>query len=153
MAPSGVGPGTVTSAPGGPGSPGDARAGEGTPPRPLFGPPGGGDRSSDAVAAFLNSGATQAVPPPVERGAPAGPPPGARSDPASGGTTRSGLARRVKGAQMPTTQPLSLRRREQAEESPGNDPAKDVYSFLSSFTAGVQRGLDEARRTASPEEK
>jgi hypothetical protein len=25
-------------------------------------------------------------------------------------------------------------------------PAEDVYSFLSNFNAGVQRGLDEARR-------
>jgi hypothetical protein len=33
-------------------------------------------------------------------------------------------------------------------------PAKDVYSFLSSFTAGVQRGLDEARRdTRNPEDE
>ena len=33
--------------------------------------------------------------------------------------------------------------------------AKDVYSFLSSFSAGVQRGLDEARgdSTTSEEDK
>ena len=30
--------------------------------------------------------------------------------------------------------------------------AKDVYSFLSSFSAGVQRGLDEARNPATSEE-
>ena len=31
--------------------------------------------------------------------------------------------------------------------------ARDVYSFLTSFTAGVQRGLDEAKRhPENPEE-
>jgi hypothetical protein len=30
--------------------------------------------------------------------------------------------------------------------------AKDVYSFLSSFSAGVQRGLDEARNPNTSEE-
>jgi hypothetical protein len=77
---------------------------------------------------------------------------------------------------MPTAQPLSLRRgtAEPATSPPagygrgdrgapngngdvsGGDggPAKDVYSFLSSFTAGVQRGLDEARRdTRTPEDE
>jgi hypothetical protein len=73
---------------------------------------------------------------------------------------------------MPTTQPLSLRRgdRARAEQPPapspgpagsgpaasspaappgGNGPS-DVYGFLSNFTAGVQRGLDEARRAEAP---
>jgi hypothetical protein len=71
---------------------------------------------------------------------------------------------------MPTTQPLSLRRgdRARAEQPPapspgpapsgppaappqpgGNGPS-DVYGFLSNFTAGVQRGLDEARRADAP---
>jgi hypothetical protein len=30
--------------------------------------------------------------------------------------------------------------------------ADDVYSFLTSFTAGVQRGLDEAGHDTPPEE-
>jgi hypothetical protein len=98
--------------------------------------------------------------------------------------TSSGLARRVKGAQLPAAEPLQLRHDIQpaeaampaeprdagyrrgdipadreatggngnssAEEEPS--PAKDVYSFLSSFTAGVQRGLDEARRNTSTSE-
>ncbi|HZA00128.1 MAG TPA: hypothetical protein VE575_15310 [Acidimicrobiales bacterium] len=36
---------------------------------------------------------------------------------------------------------------ERAAEPPGDAhrSADDVYGFLSSFTAGVQRGLDEAR--------
>jgi hypothetical protein len=31
--------------------------------------------------------------------------------------------------------------------------AKDVYSFLSSFSAGVQRGLDEAGRSSTTSEE
>ena len=111
-------------------------------------------------------------------------PPGPVPTPARGGLTEGGLARRVRGAQLPTTQPLSLRRSGAIEpnvtrpacrapaagyghadrNAAGNGngdaangdggPAKDVYSFLSSFTAGVQRGLDEARRdTRTPEDE
>jgi hypothetical protein len=70
---------------------------------------------------------------------------------------------------MPTTEPLTLRRgggrqgpasRETASSRPAPRPpraevpepngdhraADEVYGFLSSFSAGVQRGLDEARR-------
>jgi signal transduction histidine kinase len=100
----------------------------------------------------------------------------------SGGQTASGLARRVRGAQMPSTQPLSVRR---AQDHPSEPPAgyrredhgaagrnytlgnghgngstngraghrdhdesttaRSVYAFLTSFTQGVQRGLDETR--------
>jgi hypothetical protein len=110
--------------------------------------------------------------------------------------TASGLARRVRGAQMPQTQPVGVRRpptppppeppRGPIPAAPpppgpvdnrrhggiGDDAApaggvsssdakaetrsaKDVYSFLSSFSAGVQRGLDEARgdSTTSEEDK
>ncbi len=102
--------------------------------------------------------------------------------------TPSGLARRVRGAQLPTTQPLSLRRsgehppvgdgdhrpgdRGAAHQGPsqwngdgnGNghvgpreqddhSSARDVYSFLTSFTAGVQRGLDEAGHDTTPPEE
>jgi signal transduction histidine kinase len=102
--------------------------------------------------------------------------------------TASGLTRRVRGAQLPTQEPLSLRR---TVEDPragdggrtgyghvrglrprgGGDgngrgnghaaggarhddsSARDVYSFLTSFTAGVQRGLDEVKRhPENPEE-
>ena len=115
---------------------------------------------------------------------PGPPPPG--GDPLSGGQTTGGLTRRVRGAQLPSTQPLSVRR---AQEPPsrgdggyrrddhrtvvghsgtlgngngnrnghtnGRDgagaehessAARSVYGFLTSFTQGVQRGLDEARR-------
>jgi hypothetical protein len=111
--------------------------------------------------------------------------------------TASGLARRVRGAQLPQTQPIGLRRagdvppapadtngrrshvggpapemRQETQAHPGlggdagppgdvsstdaNPPersAKDVYSFLSSFSAGVQRGLDEARRPPTDNEE
>jgi signal transduction histidine kinase len=115
---------------------------------------------------------------------PGPPPPG--GDPLSGGLTTGGLTRRVRGAQLPSTQPLSVRR---AQEPPsrgdggyrrddhrtvaghsttlgngngnrnghtnGRDgaggehessAARSVYGFLTSFTQGVQRGLDETRR-------
>jgi hypothetical protein len=94
------------------------------------------------------------------------------------------LTRRVRGAQLPTREPLSLRRtadNPRIDAGPGagygQDPgprrgngengngragagarhddssARDVYSFLTSFTAGVQRGLDEAERhPENPEE-
>jgi hypothetical protein len=79
---------------------------------------------------------------------------------AAGGdpSTAAGLTRRVRGAQLPNTTPMSLRRLtgEHPEASPGGPPprprapeqkrsADDVYGFLTSFTAGVQRGLDDAR--------
>jgi hypothetical protein len=93
------------------------------------------------------------------------------SPPASAGQTgqtapptSGGLARRVRGAQMPTTEPRVMRRnhggptRPRPRDEPGRRPpasqpsdtngdhraADEVYSFLSSFTAGVQRGLDES---------
>jgi signal transduction histidine kinase len=144
-----------SSVPGGIGEPG----GSGLPGRG-GGLGGGGERQSEPAWAFLTSGSTPAVgsrPRPAER---LSPPPGPGLDPNSGGTTSSGLTRRVRGAQMPSTQPLSLRRgdRGRAEQAPapgaaappqpgGNGP-NDVYGFLSNFTAGVQRGLDEARRGA-----
>jgi hypothetical protein len=61
---------------------------------------------------------------------------------------------------MPTTQPLALRRNAGAPTQPGPSgpspapapsrtagraAAGDVYGFLSAFSSGVQRGLDEAR--------
>jgi signal transduction histidine kinase len=118
-----------------------------------------------------------------------------------GGATASGLARRVRGAQLPATQPLHLRRRQEPPsrggagyrrddqdnanghmlgygnteghtnghghgqsngraDGPGgtgdhdeSNAARGVYGFLTSFTQGVQRGLEEARRDPnSPKE-
>jgi hypothetical protein len=128
-----------------------------------------------AGLAGLGTGPQRAVPGNGTTGRPGGdrpqsPPP----DPSTGGTTTSGLARRVRGAQLPSTQPIALRRKNTEHAAPvdrgyglgdrgptnGNGdanngdggPAKDVYSFLSSFTAGVQRGLDEARRSTTTSE-
>ena len=70
--------------------------------------------------------------------------------------TSGGLARRVRGAQLPTTEPVRMRRAPEpsaprpaptaptARTPEQRRKADDVYSFLSSFTAGVQRGLREA---------
>jgi signal transduction histidine kinase len=86
--------------------------------------------------------------------------------PAAGGGPPP-LARRDRGAQLPTTAPLSVPRTQSAgpadmpparpavpqspvgspavAPTPGTVRAAEVYGFLSSFTAGVQRGLDAAR--------
>ncbi|MGH9113585.1 MAG: hypothetical protein ACRDZN_15015, partial [Acidimicrobiales bacterium] len=58
-------------------------------------------------------------------------------------------------AQLPTTEPLAVRRTGRdaapAPRSAVQPPpdvrrsANDVYSLLTSFTTGVQRGLDEAQ--------
>ena len=58
-------------------------------------------------------------------------------------TTAGGLARRVRGAQMPTSRtPVNISR---AADTPPVPPptARDVYGFLTSFSEGVQRGLDD----------
>ncbi|HET6949650.1 MAG TPA: sensor histidine kinase, partial [Acidimicrobiales bacterium] len=78
-----------------------------------------------------------------------------------GGETASGLTRRVRGAQLPRTQPLNLRRPEHGPERDDPGPAgaagreapertaeqrrsaDDVYGFLTAFTAGVKRGLHD----------
>ncbi len=87
--------------------------------------------------------------------------------PAAGeAVTAGGLTRRVRGAQMPTTEPLRMRRPAD-DDAPSAAPAPptaarrvppertpeqrraadDVYNFLTSFSAGVQRGLDESGRS------
>jgi hypothetical protein len=119
--------------------------------------------------------------------------PSAPAVPADGGDagpTAGGLTRRVRGAQLPSTQPLNLRRRPEHPQDPsggyrlgerndahghelgngqtdghtngqangrrgasappgagGHDSsaANSVYGFLTSFTQGVQRGLEETR--------
>ena len=78
---------------------------------------------------------------------------------------RPPLTRRDRGSQMPATAPVTLRRPPAGGAPPpasGGPPrgplpvqppraAVEVYGFLSSFTAGVQRGL-EAVRTTRPGE-
>jgi signal transduction histidine kinase len=60
------------------------------------------------------------------------------------GAGSTGLARRVPGAQRPDTAPLRARRAPQERDGDADDGATsradDVYSFLSSFVAGVERG-------------
>ena len=87
------------------------------------------------------------------------------------------LTRRVRGAQMPTTDPMMVvrgvgaggngpqapgpqapgpqapgpaTRRPPPAEPDGRRSPDDVYSFLTSFTAGVQRGLDETQPRPGP---
>jgi signal transduction histidine kinase len=178
-------------------------------PRPL-GPgdqAGGGARSWPAPPALRSDGPAGGTPPhrpepggpdlpplAARNGGGAGTPPVPPPDPAAGGATASGLARRVRGAQLPVSQPLTVRRgqeppsagdagyrrgdRENAKgqllgsantnghpngrssghvsapfgrrEGNGDhdesSAARSVYGFLTSFTQGVQRGLEEARR-------
>ncbi len=88
-----------------------------------------------------------------------------------GATTTGGLARRVRGAQLPTTQPVRMRRGPEPSvpapasglgPAPAMPPARtpdqrrqadDVYSFLSNFTAGVRRGLDETGSDPGPDDQ
>jgi hypothetical protein len=94
------------------------------------------------------------------------PPEPARPDPDPGGhrpdrhqspapIAPEALARRVRGAQMPRAAVVPLRQTGTAgTPRPGPTPgagaskATDVRTLLRSFTAGVQRGLDEATRQA-----
>jgi signal transduction histidine kinase len=104
---------------------------------------------------------------------PLGPPPAGASVPpppaSSAGPVPPAppLTRRVRGAQMPTTDPMLVRRarfpgngpqparsaapsRSPAAPDDGRRSPDDVYSFLTSFTAGVQRGLDETNPRSGP---
>jgi hypothetical protein len=88
-------------------------------------------------------------------------------------STPSGLRRRVPGAQLPSTAPLAVRRgdapawggaptqapapaRQPATVAAAGRPieearpADDVYRLLSSFTAGVRRGLHHAKHASRP---
>ena len=105
---------------------------------------------------------------------PIGPPPAAPSPSQAPGSLSPPvppappLTHRVRGAQMPPTDPTLLRRaqaggdgqpaagpaprRPSPTASDGRRSPDDVYSFLTSFTAGVQRGLDETTpRPGSPD--
>ncbi|HEX6421138.1 MAG TPA: hypothetical protein VFZ77_21720, partial [Acidimicrobiales bacterium] len=88
------------------------------------------------------------------------PPAAGATGTAGGGTTPGGLTRRVRGAQLPTATPLAIRRAAAAEQAAAADhaaagppertleqkaAADGVYDFLSRFSAGVQRGIGEAR--------
>jgi hypothetical protein len=135
------------------------------PPEPAFPPPAAPPpapprRPAGAPLGGLAAGLS-GLSPFDPRGAGGGDHSAPEGDP--GGTTTGGLTRRVRGAQLPNANPVSLRR---ADGPPSAGPAPApagpdmpappprtpqqkqsadaVYSFLTSFTAGVQRGLDEA---------
>jgi signal transduction histidine kinase len=85
-----------------------------------------------------------AVPPTVEVPGDAGGPPPPAGEP---------LSRRVAGAQLPDTDVVRLRGRPGAPPGPEPQPsaaaytaATDVHALLTTFTAGVQRGLEETRQ-------
>jgi signal transduction histidine kinase len=156
--------------PAGPRAPGGADRrppGPGHSPSPWLGPTG----SAPGGGFDLRSTGTFGVPP-------AGPPP---APPAHGPLSphvppAPPLTRRVRGAQMPTTDPMMVRRagaggdgpqapgpqvpgpqvpgpvtrRPPPAEPDGRRSPDDVYSFLTSFTAGVQRGLDETQPRPGP---
>jgi signal transduction histidine kinase len=170
---------------------GERRRGRVFPPTPPGQAPAPGQAQGPPARRTPGGPATPPWSPPAGRHVqPPAPParPAPRQEQAHGqDRTPSGLARRVRGAQLPNTQFVSLRRggehppagggdyrrsdRSAAQQDPsrwngdgnGNghvDPrqqhdhssARDVYSFLTSFTAGVQRGLDEAGNDTPPEE-
>jgi hypothetical protein len=118
----------------------------------------------DELAAGLSNLPPFAGPPSAQGNG--GPPP-AFAPPATGtpggGTTPGGLTRRVRGAQLPAATPLAIRRAAVAEQAAGPDHAAPgppertpeqkaaadaVYDFLSRFSAGVQRGIGDARGDA-----
>jgi signal transduction histidine kinase len=128
-------------------------------PSPFPNPPSG---PGPAMAPFPGPPpATAPVPAPAMAPFPA-PFPAPAPAPVTGAAAADSLPRRVRGAQMPTLQPTPLRR---SEPTPAagvrgvrpvgnqNDPrglgqtqADQVHSFLESFSAGVQRGLNEVQR-------
>jgi signal transduction histidine kinase len=147
-------------------------------PRPPSGDPGplSGERPA-ARWGDVNGGPLPPRPSARAPGGPTGPvPPPPSVPPAGPSVPAPPLTRRVRGAQMPTTSPLSLRRSTgehpvtpppppaapvppSAATPPATSPADapeptrsadDVYGFLTSFTAGIQRGLDETRRPDHP---
>jgi hypothetical protein len=149
----GQGAGAAPAGPGGPGNPPPAWLTATPPPAPPP-PRRPATTGSNSTLGSLLAGLSQpgfSPGPPASGHAPPAPPPGGGA-----GVTSGGLTRRVRGAQMPTTNPVAVRRPSSgpdpaAPPPPGRTPpptrsADAVYSFLTNFSAGVQRGLDETRR-------
>ncbi len=187
--------------PAGPARPGAARTSGAVPPadggsartRSWPAPPG----ARTGGPAPDGNGTGPALPPLPSRGGNGHAPDAGRNGPADSdpGATPGGLARRVRGAQLPVSQPLNLRRNQETPSggdggyrlddqhnanghmlgsgntdghisgqpngtANGNavdgrsgtgvhdesNAARSVYGFLTSFTQGVQRGLEEVRR-------
>jgi signal transduction histidine kinase len=126
-------------------------------------PGGGAPQGPPTRGEPLTRGPDVGGAPPAPRPPTAAPRTGGPTGPAPGGGTEAGppLTRRVRGAQMPPTNPMSVRRQTGEHPAtpggpagqppdPGRQPrqtrsADDVYSFLTNFTAGVQRGLDDSQ--------
>jgi hypothetical protein len=109
-----------------------------------------------APAPFSHPAPAATPPAPV---APAMVPPAPAVPETSPLTPPDALTRRVKGAQLPETSVVSLRDDHtepphfralaRAVPSPVPSRATDVQRLLTSFTAGVQRGLEDARQQAT----
>jgi signal transduction histidine kinase len=134
-----------------------------------YAPPGSGAGTGPA-ASYAPTGPTPS--PLSSTTGPTAPVPPAPTDAASSPLTPpDALTRRVKGAQLPQTAVVSLHRDRRhtppagyeapayappappaparaatTTPAPGSSRATDVQSLLTSFTAGVQRGLDDARQ-------
>jgi signal transduction histidine kinase len=171
-----AGPAVPPGSPASPGTPGGAPARRGRSPVPGTGPTGvrpaagrgTGGRSGPARVPPSGGAARPGAPgwrapgpAPTPSPAPGGPggrgstgaPGGRWTVPPGEPNASGGLTPRVRGAQLPASDPIVVTRRASGRVmAPGQGPANDVYAFLSSFTAGVQRGLDEARRAADPPE-
>ena len=74
---------------------------------------------------------------------------GTHREPAEGGATIGGLARRVPGAQRPDASIVN-RAPEPVDAEPARSTPEDVYSFLSNFQSGVARGRADAATDDTP---
>jgi signal transduction histidine kinase len=151
-------PGEVSARPMGPaparpmGRPADVPLGPGRSPGP---PPGFRARpvDDDLLAALTRNAPPRVVPEPP--GVASVPPPVPLADDQSPLAPPDALTRRVRGAQLPRTTVVSLRGDTPPDAPPAGsrgtfDPvperAAEIRALLANFTAGVQRGLEEARR-------
>jgi hypothetical protein len=89
-------------------------------------------------------------PGPCRPGTAPGPPPPS-GDPLSGGLTTGGLTRRVRGAQLPSTQPLSVRRTQEPPSRGDGGYRRDDHRTVAghSTTLGNGTGTGMATRTAA----
>jgi signal transduction histidine kinase len=110
----------------------------------------GASPTDDAIVASLGPytrGWDAVAPPPAGAAGPAPLGRHAPSDRTAPFAGRAALARRVRGAQLPDTSPIAVRRTSTADGPrragavAQHHAADAVYRFLTDFTAGVQRGL------------
>ena len=139
-----------------------ARTGAGPDDRwgPPPAPPGNGGPHAEPLARRRPAPGGPAGPPPTApppvmppaRAMPAAtPPPRPAPAPGDGGSTSGGLARRVRGAQMPATQPLSLRRSGPADRPATAPPAAAGPPGAAPATGpGLRRGPGSQPAPARP---